>query len=235
MGPTGCLSRARDQWQTVCHHRHDRRDSEAGECTGIICRVLIRRREKEDRMEPNDGGKEIMEARSGKEKEEPGLKKHEPLFKPLDRKQFRFSVGYFLVMLLMLFLINSLFLRPKVESIDYSAFKAKIESGEIHRVEMGDKYLTGVRLDQGPDGGIRQGAAQREEEAHGGSEDLSNRPDRRSGPHPAHGHEGRRILRRRPGEQVLAGHPPVLGAPDHPPRARLELSQQTDGQDPARE
>jgi cell division protease FtsH len=94
-------------------------------------------------MEPNDGGKEIMEARGGKDKEEPGLKKHEPLFKPLDRKQFRFSVGYFLVTLLILFLINFLFLRPKVESIDYSAFKAKISSGEIHRVEMGDKYVTG--------------------------------------------------------------------------------------------
>jgi len=97
-------------------------------------------------MEPNDGGKEIMEARGGKEKEEPGLKKHEPLFKPLDRKQFRFSVGYFLVTLLALFLINSLFLRPKVESIDYSAFRAKIESAEIRRVEISDKYLTGLSL-----------------------------------------------------------------------------------------
>jgi cell division protease FtsH len=94
-------------------------------------------------MEARDGGKEIMEASSGKDKEEPGLKKREPLFKPLDRKQFHFSVGYFLVMLLILFLINFLFLRPKVESIDYSAFKAKIESGEIHRIEMSDKYLTG--------------------------------------------------------------------------------------------
>ena len=97
-------------------------------------------------MEANDGGKEIMEARGGKDKEEPGLKKHEPLFKPLDRKQFRFSVGYFLVTLLALFLINSLFLRPKVESIDYSAFRAKIESAEIRRVEISDKYLTGLSL-----------------------------------------------------------------------------------------
>ena len=97
-------------------------------------------------MEPKDGGKEVVEASSGKEKEEPGLKKHEPLFKPLNRKQFRFSVGYFLFMLLMLFLLNFLFLRPKVESIDYSAFKAKMESGEIHRVEMSDKYLTGFNL-----------------------------------------------------------------------------------------
>ncbi len=97
-------------------------------------------------MEPKDGSKEVVEASSGKEKEEPGLKKHEPLFKPLDRKQFRFSMGYFLFMLLILFLLNFLFLRPKVESIDYSAFKAKMESGEIHRVEMSDKYLTGFNL-----------------------------------------------------------------------------------------
>jgi cell division protease FtsH len=94
-------------------------------------------------METNDDDKKIMEAKGGKDEEEPGLKKHEPLFKPLNRKQFRFSVGYFLVTLLILFLINFLFLRPKVESIDYSAFKAKMESGEIRRVEMSDKYLTG--------------------------------------------------------------------------------------------
>ena len=35
---------------------------------------------------------------------------------------------------------------PKVESIDYSAFKAKIDSGAIHRVEIGEKYLTGFTL-----------------------------------------------------------------------------------------
>jgi len=97
-------------------------------------------------MEAKDDGKEIMQAGSGKEKEEPGLKKHEPLFKPLNRKQFHFSVGYFLVMLLVLFLVNSLFLRPKVESIDYSVFKAKMASGEIRRVEMSQKYLTGLSL-----------------------------------------------------------------------------------------
>ena len=97
-------------------------------------------------MEANNDGKEIMEAKGGKDKEEPGLKKHEPLFKPLDRKQFRFSVGYFFVTLLVLFLVNFLFLRPKIESIDYSAFKAKVQSGEIHRVEVSDKYLTGFGL-----------------------------------------------------------------------------------------
>ena len=96
-------------------------------------------------MEAKDG-KELVQARGEKEKEEPGLQKHEPLFKPLNRKQFRFSVGYFFFMLLMLFLVNFLFLRPKVESIDYSAFKTKMGSGEIHRVEMSDKYLTGFNL-----------------------------------------------------------------------------------------
>jgi len=59
-------------------------------------------------METDNDGKEIMEASGGKDKEEPGLKKHEPLFKPLDRKQFRFSVGYFFVTLLVLFLVNQM-------------------------------------------------------------------------------------------------------------------------------
>src|SRR5512136_2227124 len=104
------------------------------------------RRIKEDYMATNDDDKGMLQARDKKIKEEPGLKKKEPLFKPLDPKQFRFTLWYFLLMLLGLFLINTVLLRPKIESIDYSDFKAKIGSGDIHRVEIGEKYLTGFTL-----------------------------------------------------------------------------------------
>jgi cell division protease FtsH len=97
-------------------------------------------------MDANDHGKELLQARDKKPKEEPGLKKRDPLFKPLDRKQFWFSVWYFLLTLAGLILINTVLLRPKVESIDYSDFKAKIGSGEILRIEIGEKYLTGYSL-----------------------------------------------------------------------------------------
>ena len=94
-------------------------------------------------MATEDGNKEVLQINDGKGKEEPGLKNHEPLFKPLDRKQFYFSMWYVLITLIILYLINSVILRPKVESIDYSTFKAKIDSGEIRRVEIDEKYMTG--------------------------------------------------------------------------------------------
>jgi len=97
-------------------------------------------------MAANGGDQEMLQARDAKDKEEPGLKQGEPLFKPMDRKQFRFALWYFLLMLVGLYLVNNVLLRPKIESIDYSDFKAKIESGEICRVEISEKYLTGFSL-----------------------------------------------------------------------------------------
>ena len=97
-------------------------------------------------MNDNGGPNAVLQARDSKGTEEPGVKKHDPLFKPLDKKQFRFAVWYFLLTLIGLFLANTWLFRPKIESIDYSDFKAKIESGEITRVEIGPEYLTGLSL-----------------------------------------------------------------------------------------
>ena len=78
-------------------------------------------------MAANDDDKGMLKARDKKAKDEPGLKKkRDPLFKPLDRKQFRFSVWYFLFTLIGVFVVNTVLPRPKVESIDYSNFKAKM-------------------------------------------------------------------------------------------------------------
>ena len=90
--------------------------------------------------------KEALQARDGKNKTDPGLKKHDPLLKPLDRKQFHFSIWYFLFTLLALLFLNTVLLRPKFESIDYSEFKAKLGSGGISRVEISEKYLTGYSM-----------------------------------------------------------------------------------------
>jgi len=97
-------------------------------------------------MTANNKDERVLEAGLKKNREEPGLKKNDPLFKPMTPKQFRFSLGYFLFMLIGLFLINTILLRPRIESIDYSDFKAKVDSGEIVRVEIGDKYLSGFSM-----------------------------------------------------------------------------------------
>jgi cell division protease FtsH len=94
-------------------------------------------------MAAEDGDKTTFQAKDGKGPGKPGLGQHEPLFKPLNRQQFHFSIWYFLFMLLLISLFNTKFQAPKAEFIDYSVFKAKIQSGEIHRVQVGDKELTG--------------------------------------------------------------------------------------------
>ena len=97
-------------------------------------------------MAKNGGANEPLQARDSKRTEKPGLKQHDPLFKPLDKRQFRFALWYFLLTLVGLFVVNTWLLRPKIESIDYSDFKVRIESGEITRVEIGPEYLTGLSL-----------------------------------------------------------------------------------------
>ncbi len=89
------------------------------------------------------GDKKTFQAKDGKGQGKPGLGQHDPIFKPLNRQQFHFSIWYFLIMLLAFSLLNTRLQAPKSESIDYSVFKAKIQSGEIHRVQVGDKELTG--------------------------------------------------------------------------------------------
>ena len=94
-------------------------------------------------MAGEEGDAKPFLARIGKDPAKPGLSQHDPLFKPLNRPQFHFSIGYFLVTLMAFVLFNAWFQAPKAEALDYSAFKAKIQSGELHRVEMGEKELTG--------------------------------------------------------------------------------------------
>jgi cell division protease FtsH len=67
-----------------------------------------------------------------------------PIVPPgLGRFQFRSSLGYVLLMLCAIALLN-LFVFQNVDSvIPYSAFKDKVRSGEIKRVEMDQSYYTG--------------------------------------------------------------------------------------------
>ena len=84
-----------------------------------------------------------------------------PVFDPLDKGKFRFSIWYLLGVLVVLFLVNHFLSAPAGEMIEYSVFKEKIRSGEIKRVEMGETLYRGLTvsrreleaLQQGEDGG----------------------------------------------------------------------------------
>jgi cell division protease FtsH len=65
--------------------------------------------------------------------------------------QFRFSIGYVLIMVVAVALLNILVFQSDDTVIPYSVFKDKIRSGEIKRVEIDQSYYTGyLQLDKKP-------------------------------------------------------------------------------------
>ncbi len=62
---------------------------------------------------------------------------------PLGGWQFKFSLGYIVVLIVFMTLFNYVFLTKVNPTIDFSEFKKKIESGEIKRVELDNNYYTG--------------------------------------------------------------------------------------------
>jgi len=97
-------------------------------------------------MSEDRNAEKLTEASPKKSKDESGCQRHEPLIKPFTRKQFNFSIGYFIAALVLMLLLNSLLFQSGETTIDFSAFKKKIEAGEIRRVEMGEKYFIGSPL-----------------------------------------------------------------------------------------
>ncbi|MFA6506354.1 MAG: ATP-dependent zinc metalloprotease FtsH [Treponemataceae bacterium] len=62
---------------------------------------------------------------------------------PLGGWQFKFSLGYVVVLIVAMSLFNYMFLSRTTNIVDYSTFKQKITTGEIKRVEMDASYYTG--------------------------------------------------------------------------------------------
>ncbi len=62
---------------------------------------------------------------------------------PFGGWQFRFSLGYIVVLVVAMSLFNYVFLSRVNPTVDFSEFKAKIASGEIKRVELDETYYTG--------------------------------------------------------------------------------------------
>ncbi len=80
-----------------------------------------------------------------------------PVFDPLDKGKFRFSIWYLLGVLVVLFLVNHFLSAPAGEMIEYSVFKEKIRSGEIKRVEMGETLYRGLNVSRRELEALQQG------------------------------------------------------------------------------
>jgi len=80
-----------------------------------------------------------------------------PVFDPLDKGKFRFSIWYLLGVLVVLFLVNHFLSAPAGEMIEYSVFKEKIRSGEIKRVEMGETLYRGLTVSRRELEALQQG------------------------------------------------------------------------------
>ncbi len=73
-----------------------------------------------------------------------GPGEREPLIGPIHKNQFRFSLWYFLAVLVAMVVLNQVLMQPREELVDYSTFKELIRSGQIKRVEITDTYYVGL-------------------------------------------------------------------------------------------
>jgi cell division protease FtsH len=71
-----------------------------------------------------------------------GGNNEDPMLGPFNNKQFKFSIGYILIALATIYLVNLFMFTPN-DAIPYSEFKSKISSGEIKRVDMDPNYYYG--------------------------------------------------------------------------------------------
>lgn len=62
---------------------------------------------------------------------------------PFGAWQFKFSLGYIVVLVVAMSLFNYMFFSRTSDIVDFSTFKSKIASGEIKRVELDATYYTG--------------------------------------------------------------------------------------------
>jgi len=61
----------------------------------------------------------------------------------MEKYQQQFSIGYFIIALIILFALQTFLASPRVETIDYSRFKALARKGLVSNVVLGDKTIRG--------------------------------------------------------------------------------------------
>ncbi len=76
-----------------------------------------------------------------------GPKNEPPIIKPPNKNQFRFSIWFFVAVFAGVVILNQLLVFPTDNNtIEYSDFKKRIESGEIRRVELSSDYFYGYTV-----------------------------------------------------------------------------------------
>jgi hypothetical protein len=70
----------------------------------------------------------------------------------MEPKQQKFSIGYFIAILLALFLIQSVFFGPHAENLSYSEFKVLVKKGEVGNLVLDKQVISGTRGGSRPSG-----------------------------------------------------------------------------------
>src|SRR5687768_13950909 len=92
----------------------------------------------------------------------------------MDKMKQRFSIGYFIVALLMLFLLQYYFAAPKVETIGYSEFKSLVKKNLVTNLVVNEQTIRGEIKPEG----VKEvlSPEQLKSRAKGGKEDNSALP-----------------------------------------------------------
>lgn len=100
----------------------------------------------EDKQNNSNNSHETSEDKKNKNKHEPGIHNYNPFSKE-NSKRYHFSFWYFIIMIVILVIINSMFQNPTDQrAIEYNVFKDKIVSGEIKRVEITETEYIGYTM-----------------------------------------------------------------------------------------
>jgi hypothetical protein len=66
--------------------------------------------------------------------------------------QQKFSIGYFILAFLGLFLIHTLFFAPQSENLSYRDFKTLLRAGKVADLSLGERTITGRLITDGLEG-----------------------------------------------------------------------------------
>ena len=66
--------------------------------------------------------------------------------------QQKFSIGYFILAFLGLFLIQTMFFAPQSENLSYRDFKTLLKAGKVVDLRLGERTITGRLITDGLEG-----------------------------------------------------------------------------------
>src|SRR5947199_9884492 len=61
----------------------------------------------------------------------------------MEKRQQQFSIGYFILAILIIFGLQTYFAAPPVETVNYSEFKNLVAKGQVSNLVLGEKTIRG--------------------------------------------------------------------------------------------